>query len=49
MRKPKPEGFKEQLSKLKKELKATCPHCNKSGNHAGMHRWHFNNCKLNII
>jgi len=46
MRKPKPLGFKEYISKLKKELKATCPHCNKTGNHAGMHRWHFNNCKL---
>jgi hypothetical protein len=46
MRKPKPLGFKEHISKLKKELKATCPHCNKTGNHAGMHRWHFNNCKL---
>lgn len=48
MRRPKPPGFKEQISKLKKELKATCPHCNKTGNHAGIHRWHFNNCKLNL-
>jgi hypothetical protein len=48
MRKPKPPGFSEQLSKLKKELKATCPYCNKTGNYAGMRRWHFNNCK-NII
>lgn len=24
---------------------AECPHCNKIGNKAAMHRWHFDNCK----
>lgn len=24
---------------------ATCPHCGKSGQHAAMHRHHFDNCK----
>ena len=27
-------------------LKATCPHCSKTGQKGLMHRWHFDNCKL---
>lgn len=25
--------------------KATCPHCNKEGQYAGMKQWHFDNCR----
>ena len=27
-----------------KQKTLICPHCNKEGGYAGMHRWHFNNC-----
>jgi hypothetical protein len=26
-----------------------CPHCEKQGGNAAMHRWHFDNCKLKKI
>jgi len=26
-----------------------CPHCKKEGNIGAMKRWHFDNCKLNVI
>lgn len=29
-----------------KQEVVTCPHCNKSGGINGLHRWHFDNCKL---
>jgi hypothetical protein len=25
-----------------------CPHCDRTGKMANMHRWHFNNCKLKV-
>jgi len=27
------------------QAKTTCPHCDKTGGHSVMHRWHFDNCK----
>jgi hypothetical protein len=33
----------------KKHPILTCPHCKKSGSKNGMVRWHFNNCRLNIL
>lgn len=26
-------------------ISKTCPYCNKTGGHAAMYRWHFDNCK----
>ena len=35
-----------KLSEFNKTApKLTCPHCEKSGHYANMHRWHFDNCK----
>lgn len=37
------KGASEALKKVR-----TCPHCNKTGQAAGMNRWHFDNCKQKI-
>ena len=45
-----PRLSKEHMSRMGKiggNKKVTCPHCNKEGLARPMHRWHFNNCKLN--
>ena len=36
-------GASEALKKI-----LTCPHCSKTGQAAGMNRWHFDNCKTLI-
>ena len=36
-------GVSEALKKI-----MTCPHCAKTGQAAGMQRWHFGNCKTLI-
>ena len=33
----------------KKHHIVVCPHCKKSGAKNGMKRWHFDNCRLNIL
>ena len=53
------ESSKEKIKKAnlgeknpmfgKKHPIVKCPHCNKSGSQNGMKRWHFNNCRLNIL
>jgi hypothetical protein len=35
------------MGKIGGNKKVICPHCNKEGLARPMHRWHFNNCKLN--
>ena len=45
-RKPKSEETKIKMRKPK--AKSTCPHCGKTGGHANMLRYHYNNCKLSI-
>ena len=32
---------------IQKQL--TCPHCNKTGRNSNINRYHFDNCKLNLI
>jgi hypothetical protein len=34
-----------QLGKLRQKIKVTCPHCNLTGGHNIMPRYHFDNCK----
>lgn len=37
---------KKRLAHLGKAKRVVvCPHCNKAGGEAAMHRWHFSNCK----
>lgn len=54
--KPKSEEHKEKLRQASKAKASTdpkphveCPHCGKKGGEPSMKRWHFDNCKLNII
>ncbi len=49
MRRPKTDIEKERMraAALKRGLPVlTCPHCGKVGSGSGMHRFHFNHCKL---
>lgn len=40
---------KEKISQnIKSTPEITCPYCSKTGNHASMHRWHFDNCRYII-
>ena len=38
------EQMSSRISKLN-STPITCPHCNKTGGHVNMKRYHFNNCK----
>jgi hypothetical protein len=42
------KGEKNHFYGKKKNI-LTCPHCNKSGGNNVMGRWHFDNCRLNIL
>lgn len=45
------QNTKNKMSLAHKGVKQTilkCPHCNKEGG-TTMHRWHFDNCKFNIL
>ena len=44
-------GLRGQKNHLygKTKDKISCPHCNKEGGKNIMGRWHFNNCRLNIL
>lgn len=49
MRKPKPEGFSEKISKLKTGIihpTASCNHCNLVASKFNISRWHNDNCKF---
>jgi len=47
-RKPKSTEHRKNISlgkAGKPKATSTCPHCNKTGGHANMLRYHYNNCK----
>ena len=51
-KKPKTEEHKRNISLGKKgrpKATSTCPHCNKTGGHGNMLRYHYNNCKQLLI
>lgn len=43
-RKGKPSHLKGMIKEIN-----TCPHCGKAGGKGAMQRWHFNNCKENLL
>ena len=48
-RKPKTAEHRKNISlgkKGKPKAKSTCPHCGKTGGHANMLRYHYDNCKM---
>jgi len=46
-KKPKSDQHKQNMRKPK--ITSTCPHCNKTGGHGNMLRYHYDNCKSLII
>jgi hypothetical protein len=50
-KKPKSEEHRKNISLGKKGIPkttSTCPHCNKTGGHGNMLRYHYDNCKILI-
>lgn len=50
--KPLSQKHKQAIGKAhvgKTHKQVTCPHCKKTGGHSAMYRWHFNNCRKNLV
>ena len=46
---PKRILHNENIRNIQNFSKIVCPHCNKKGQARAMKRWHFDNCKHNIV